>query len=540
VRIRGTSPVFDQCVFDGNFNPFESTAIIFSSESRAVVTNSVFTNYDASIFCTDANITIVNCTFAKNDLVTVMADRQPFQLYPKATFNNCVLWGNTHVSNYNSDLPTLNYCINSDTTNVYLGAGNINADPLYVNVNDPDGPDNIWGTADDDLRLLCASPGINTGNNNSLPTGITLDFAGAPRIQQGTVDMGAYENATPAFTSLSTANDTARQFHTGTISYGVCGKLIATVSATGAAPLRGITVAKVWNEAVQPADYAKRHYEITPDSNAATATGRITLYFTQQEFTDYNAINMVKLPTGPTDAVGVANLVIEKRAGTSSNGSGLPATYPGAPVIINPADADIVWNSTAGRWEVSFDVTGFSGFFVKTQQVILPLQWLSIRGNLNSNKQAVITWNVQETNVATYEVERSTDGIQNTSIATLNSRGNGTNSYSHTDAAPLNGIVYYRVKQTGKDGQTGYSAIVRLQNNGAGAGSLVVYPNPFKTGFTISTTTSQTAQLLDAQGKGVMTIQLKSGTNYITATTLSAGMYWLRTEDGATQKLIKE
>lgn len=36
----------------------------------------------------------------------------------------------------------------------------------------------------------------------------------------------------------------------------------------------------------------------------------------------------------------------------------------GAHVLIDPDDNNIVWNADDIRWEISFDVTGFSGFFV--------------------------------------------------------------------------------------------------------------------------------------------------------------------------------
>jgi predicted outer membrane repeat protein len=57
-------------------------------------------------------------------------------------------------------------------------------DPLFVN------PDS------GDFRLQSCSPLIDAGNNTYI-TGISTDIAGAPRIQGGTVDIGAYE--TPAF-----------------------------------------------------------------------------------------------------------------------------------------------------------------------------------------------------------------------------------------------------------------------------------------------------------------------------------------------------
>ncbi|MEM7736157.1 MAG: choice-of-anchor Q domain-containing protein [Deinococcota bacterium] len=44
-----------------------------------------------------------------------------------------------------------------------------------------------------DYRLVENSPAINAGDNAIVPAGLTADIAGNPRIQNGTVDMGAYE-----------------------------------------------------------------------------------------------------------------------------------------------------------------------------------------------------------------------------------------------------------------------------------------------------------------------------------------------------------
>ena len=44
------------------------------------------------------------------------------------------------------------------------------------------------------LRLRAGSPAVNAGNNTYIPSGITTDAAGNARIQDGTVDLGAYES----------------------------------------------------------------------------------------------------------------------------------------------------------------------------------------------------------------------------------------------------------------------------------------------------------------------------------------------------------
>jgi hypothetical protein len=62
-------------------------------------------------------------------------------------------------------------------------------DPLFRNPVDS----SLAPTSDGDYRLLPGSPAINTGNNNHIPPGFDVDLAGGLRIQDGVVDMGAYE-----------------------------------------------------------------------------------------------------------------------------------------------------------------------------------------------------------------------------------------------------------------------------------------------------------------------------------------------------------
>ncbi|MDO8367787.1 MAG: SprB repeat-containing protein, partial [Saprospiraceae bacterium] len=74
---------------------------------------------------------------------------------------------------------------NDQFPNVTCGPGNlINLDPLFRD------------TANHDYSLLPCSPLINAGSN-AAAAGILTDLAGNPRIQGGTVDIGAYE--APAF-----------------------------------------------------------------------------------------------------------------------------------------------------------------------------------------------------------------------------------------------------------------------------------------------------------------------------------------------------
>jgi hypothetical protein len=144
---------------------------------------------------------------------------------------------------------------------------------------------------------------------------------------------------------------------------------IGTTSTTAIADSVRI---KLFIDAIQNADYVKRHFEITPFddagnvlANANTKTATVILYFSQQDFDDYNAVNIAKLPTSAGDIDGIGRILIDKYSGVSTAGTGLPTAYTGTKQTINPADVNIIWNATQSRWEISFDITGFSGFFVK-------------------------------------------------------------------------------------------------------------------------------------------------------------------------------
>src|SRR5690606_34949378 len=80
-------------------------------------------------------------------------------------------------------------------------------------------------------------------------------------------------------------------------------KLIASLSPDGANPVADSVTANVWIETGVPEHAGKpfvaRHYQFTPKVDPATASGRITLYFTQAEFDAFNASpnSTLDLPT---------------------------------------------------------------------------------------------------------------------------------------------------------------------------------------------------------------------------------------------------
>ncbi|MBS1780220.1 MAG: T9SS type A sorting domain-containing protein [Bacteroidetes bacterium] len=105
---------------------------------------------------------------------------------------NTIVWGNAAIQIAGGGTPNL---VNSLVRGATVTAPNLAVDPKFFNTADPDGTDNVWGTADDGLALTKCSQAINAGNNANIPVGLTTDLTAATRIQQTTVDMGAYETA---------------------------------------------------------------------------------------------------------------------------------------------------------------------------------------------------------------------------------------------------------------------------------------------------------------------------------------------------------
>ena len=138
--------------------------------------------------------------------------------------SNCIAFGNTPGGSQNIEGDgscTIRYTCSPGLT----GLGNITNDPRFVNA------------AAGDYRLAPGSPCINGGTNETWMASAT-DMAGNPRILGGTMDMGAYEYATPAITITNTVTTVPATQTTivigGTNNAYVTGMMVYTNAATGA------------------------------------------------------------------------------------------------------------------------------------------------------------------------------------------------------------------------------------------------------------------------------------------------------------------
>ncbi len=385
------------------------------------------------------------------------------------------------------------------------------------------------------------------------PTGKALVVASAEVSRTVTV----YEFSLVPQT-LAAVNTTITTVQGANTAYGDCAGLVAKVVQNGASPITGSTTAIVWIEAAVPAQngipFVQRHYEVTPAAGAATATGRTTLYFTQAEFDNFNTdpASALDLPAGPSDVLGIGNLRVIKYPGVSSNGSGLPASYSSTPEVIDPADAAIVWNAAAARWEVSFDVVGFSGFFVQTNASVLPLTLLGWNVQAQGSDAAVQWKSTNEVNHAYYEVQYSSNGTQFTTAGkadALSGSGEKQYAFTHVNAAAAGSKLYYRLRMVATTGAVTYSNVLLVRFAGKQLQITDVFPNPANNVVNIVTVNGSgkaiQVRIMDMSGRVMATRQVTgSGSNSINLAGMAAGLYLLEAvlPDGGKQqfRLVKE
>lgn len=329
---------------------------------------------------------------------------------------------------------------------------------------------------------------------------------------------------------------------------------ISQITVSGSNHVHGdITICITVDSTVQSYNgipYVQRHYNIEPAEDPSTSTATLTLYYTQGDFDAYNLARGTNpaLPTNSADAAGIANLRITQFHGTGTT----PGTYTGTTGEINPDDDKIVWNATDNRWEVTFDITGFSGFFVSTGSLIpLPLTLTDFSGQMTTGGNLLKWTTASEQNTAWFEIQRHTPGNAFVTIAKIPAAGNShlPFNYQYTDNDGVtNDTLSYRLRMVDLDGQFTYSKTVILQQGTDNPYTIRLSPNPYHNNgaLTISAATTGIAVLSVADISGRQLFQqrvsLSKGNNPIPTgdiDRLPAGAYLLSLMTNGQRQTVK-
>ena len=282
--------------------------------------------------------------------------------------------------------------------------------------------------------------------------------------------------------------------------------------------------------------YVQRHYDISPAENAANAQAVIVLYFTQQEFDNYNNYVIAKglgYPLLPEAGVNNGNVRVSQFHGPFTPTPD-PANYGNNNVLITP---DVAWDSMNKWWTLSFPVKGFSGFFVSTGNFVLPLSLTRFNGSLQQGSIALQWLTENETDTKEFVVERSNDGNNFIDIGSVAAQSEpGRNVYHFEDNNPYKDNNYYRLRMLDKDMHSSFSKIITVNFQPPSSG-LVIYPNPASASLNLkfNLTKSEIINLKITDGSGrIIEKRMIQANNGITITSiniekLSKGLYFLET-----------
>lgn len=90
----------------------------------------------------------------------------------------------------------------------------------------------------------------------------------------------------------------------------------------------------------------------------------------------------------------------------------------------------MVWNSDNNWWEVSFPVSGFSGFYLTSLNSVLPLTLMNFNGKKEKNS-VILQWQISdEINSRQFVIQRCNDGVFS-DIGTIRAQSiRGINNYN--------------------------------------------------------------------------------------------------------------
>lgn len=169
---------------------------------------------------------------------------------------------------------------------------------------------------------------------------------------------------------------------------------------------------------------------------------------------------------------------------------------------------------------------------------VLPVEWVSFESVLNGRTVNLNWTTATEENNNFFTIERSTDGINFTEIATV--QGSGTSetmhNYSFTDESPMSGNNYYRLRQTDFNGQFSFSQIVQAYISSSSFSLENMYPNPAinELNFSINNTNNHliTLTIMDMFGNIVSRQKADTGAGFyhinVDISGLSAGVYFVK------------
>ena len=185
----------------------------------------------------------------------------------------------------------------------------------------------------------------------------------------------------------------------------------------------------------------------------------------------------------------------------------------------------------------------------------LPVKLLSFTGAYKNNTTYLNWVTENQVNFSYYDIERSEDGTNFSSIGLQAATGNSSSkeNYQHNDdlsSFSASSTFYYRLKMIDTDGQFKYSNVILIRKDVKGMTDIVIIPNPVVKGNTVTLRFEAAVKsvvdikVIDMAGR-IMSTQQNNATQGINSISINhlerllPGMYLLQMNDGKSIQTTK-
>lgn len=533
-------------------NTSNSSGIYFNSSSLVNLYNCLIVgNYSnttgvirTETFSSTQSNKVINCTIAHNNQgVTTGTANTSVALNSQSSVINSVIYGNNALSQVLGTGVSMSNCIMQSGTSSASGANVLSSNPYFVL------PGTVTSAPFDttglNYRLKPISAGINFGLNGSVVG--TTDLAGNTRIQNTTVDLGAYESnycvSTSVFSpaaphticggtpiTLSVANGVDYLWSTGVTTSSI------TVSSAGsysvvfedASGCRGALQTTVTSSAL-------------PNPNIAFSGGSLSAgtFASYQWYFNGNPISGATGSTHvPMEGYGLYAVDVTNAGGCSGNdtycfspavlsATGPTSFCPGGSVTLNVANGNgFVWSN--GELDSSITVSAGGTYSVTVQNAT---------AGCAVSLQQTVTVLPTPAPVISYSGGNLVTGTF-TSYQ-WNFGGSPIPGATGQTLTPTNGNGQYTVTVTSAAGCTGTSVVYNYSNLGIAENAqeiISVYPNPVTGNGILKLTGSEAfsgetvIRVYDVAGSLVFTFNSKTLPQEIQLPELYPGMYFMNVQ----------
>lgn len=272
----------------------------------------------------------------------------------------------------------------------------------------------------------------------------------------------------------------------------------------------------------------KRYFTITPSTVPTGYAGTLTMTFGADDYVNFPADPTFVVAKRSTSAAEWTNIGHTTETGTATNGAPVAGTITSG-----------TFNSFS---DFSLASTSTANFFPGLNP--LPVQLISFTAQRQDANIALQWATASEKNSAYFDVQRSQNAKDFTTIAKINAAGSSNKkaTYQALDRNAPTTQLYYRLRQVDTDGTVGYSPVMAVAASGK-AFETAIYPNPAHEILNFATAGPVSYRISNVLGQVLLQGAATTGAAAVAVTSLASGTYYLelQTATGRTvRKFSKE